>query len=165
MEAALFSAGRPLAIEEIVEAVPLTRQQVEKAIAVLMDDYARRGSAGQTAMEVARAGDKYVMQLRSAYAGYGKKLSGMEVPQHLLKTLSLVAYYQPVTQADMKDMVGSKIYDHVRELSNLGFLRARDHGRTKLLEVTTYFYEYFGFDTTDREKIKEYLKKRIKGQR
>jgi len=165
VEAALFSAGRPLAIEEIVEAVPLTRRKVERALAALMEDYAQRGGADQTAMEVARAGDKYVMQLRSAYADYGKKLSGMEVPLHLLKTLSLIAYYQPVTQADMKDMVGGKIYDHVKELGELGFLRVRDHGRTKMLEATTYFYEYFGFDTTDRDKIKEYLKKRIKGQR
>jgi len=165
VEAALFSAGRPLAIEEMVEILHLTEKKVRKAIELLIKDYQKRGETETTALEVARAGDRYAMQLRSKYTPYGKQLSEMEVPERLLKTVSLIAYYQPVKQSDMKDMIGGKIYDHVKELLDLDFIRAKNYGRTKLLEVTTYFYEYFGFETTDRKKIKEYLKKKIKSQR
>jgi segregation and condensation protein B len=165
VEAVLFSAGRPLAIEEIAATIRLSEKKVLQAIESLIEEYRTRGEAGSTAIEVARAGDKYAMQLSTQFASYGQQLADMEVSERLLKTVSLIAYYQPVRQSDMKDMIGGKIYDHVKELVDSGFVRAKPHGRTKMLEVTTYFYEYFGFDSTDRNHIKEYLKKKVKSQR
>lgn len=161
VEAALFSAGRPLAVEELCEALDMDEQDLLEAIEHLQEEYAAAAERDETAMEVARAGDKYVMQLRSTYASYGHKLSPREVPRKLLKTVSLIAYYQPVKQSDVRDMIGSKVYDHVPELEELGFIRAKPHGRTKMLEATDYFYEYFGFETTDREKIREQLRQRM----
>ena len=164
VEAALFSAGRPLSMEELCEALDLREKAVGAAIEHLQREYAAAAEQDQTALEVARAGDKYVMQLRSKYASSGQKLSPREVPAKLLKTVSLIAYYQPVTQSDVRDMIGSKVYDHVPELEELGFVRAKPHGRTKLLEATDYFYEYFGFETTDKDKIREQLKQRMQQQ-
>jgi segregation and condensation protein B len=163
VEAALFSAGRPLSVEELCEALDLGEKDVVKAIEHLQQEYMAAAEKDATALEVVRAGDKYVMQLRSKYASYGQQLSPREVPQKLLKTVSLIAYYQPVKQSDVRDMVGSKVYDHVPELEELGFVRARPHGRTKMLEATEYFYEYFGLETTDREKIREQLRQRMQG--
>ncbi|MEA2055030.1 MAG: SMC-Scp complex subunit ScpB [Candidatus Thermoplasmatota archaeon] len=162
VEAALFSAGRPISVDEICDVIHLKKREVVGAVTSLMDEYETRGKKGETSIEVSKAGDKYAMQLRSEYAEYGKKLSGTEVPKKLLKTVSLIAYYQPVVQSEIKNMVGSKIYEHARELEEFGFIKSRKHGRTKILETTTYFYEYFGFDTTDRGKIREYLKNKIK---
>ncbi|MCD6147141.1 MAG: SMC-Scp complex subunit ScpB [Thermoplasmata archaeon] len=162
VEAALFSAGRPVSVEEICDATNLGKKEVTKAISSLIEEYKSRGEKGETPIEVSKAGEKYAMQLRAEYAEYGKKLSGMEVPKKLLKTVSLIVYYQPVAQSELKNMVGSVVYDHVKELEELGFIKSKKHGRTKILEATSYFYEYFGFETTDREKIKEYLKEKIK---
>ncbi len=161
VEAALFSAGRPLSTEELSEALDMSDKAVVQAIEQLQQEYAAAAEEDATAMEVARAGDKWVMQLRSRYASYGQQLSPREVPRKLLKTVSLIAYYQPVKQSDVRDMIGSKVYDHVPELEDLGFIRATPHGRTKLLEATDYFYEYFGFETTDREQIREQLRQRM----
>lgn len=164
VEAALFSAGRPLSLEELCEALDMKEKAVRSAIEHLQEEYRAAGEKDETAMEVARAGDKWVMQLRSKYASSGQKLSPREVPKKLLKTVSLIAYYQPVKQSDVRDMLGSKVYDHVPELEELGFVRGRPHGRTKLLEATDYFYEYFGFETTDKEKIRDQLKQRMQQQ-
>jgi len=162
VEAALFSAGRPVSVEDICDATNLGKKDVMNAISSLIEEYKSRAENDGTSIEVSRAGEKYAMQLRAEYAEYGKKLSGMEVPKKLLKTVALIAYYQPVEQSEMKNMVGSSIYEHVKELEQLGFIKSKKHGRTKILETTTYFYEYFGFETTDREKIKKYLKEKIK---
>ncbi len=161
VEAALFSAGRPLSVEELSEALDMKDNAVVKAIEHLQQEYSAATENDETAMEVARAGDKWVMQLRSTYTPYGQKLSPREVPTKLLKTVSLIAYYQPVKQSDVRDMIGSKVYDHVPELEELGFVRATPHGRTKMLEATDYFYEYFGLETTDREQVREQLRQRM----
>jgi len=161
VEAALFSAGRAVAIDEIQDATSLKKKEVEEALRNLVEEYEKRLKKGETSLEIAKAGEKYVMQVSAEYAEYGKKLAKMEVPKKLLKTLSLIAYYQPIKQSEIKGMVGSIIYEHVKELKNLGLIKTRKSGRTFVIEATEYFYEYFGFDTTDKEKIKEYLIKKL----
>ena len=42
-----------------------------------------------------------------------------------------------------------------------GFIKTRKEGRTKVIEASQYFYEYFGFDVRDKEKIKEVLYKKL----
>ncbi len=163
VEAALFSAGRAVSIDELQDATSLRRKEVEKALKLLIGEYKKRLENGETALEISKAGEKYVMQLNSKYAKYGKKLAKMEVPKKLLKTLSLIAYYQPIKQSELKGMIGGIVYEHIKELKNLGLIKTKKSGRTFIIETTEYFYEYFGFDTTNKEKIKKYLMKKIMG--
>ena len=161
VEAALFSAGRAIAIQEIQDATSLKKEEIKNALNLLMTEYGKKKAKGETSLEISRAGDKYVMQLDTKYAQYGKKLAKMEVPKKLLKVLSLIVYYQPVKQSELKGMIGSGIYEHVRELKNLGLIKAKKAGRTFCLETTSYFYEYFGFATTNKEKIRKLVVKKL----
>ena len=163
VEAALFSAGRAVAIEEIQDATSLKKEEIGKALVLLIEEFKKRSEKEETSLEISKAGEKYVMQLRANYAQYGKKLAKMEVPKKLLKALSLVVYYQPVKQSELKGMIGSSVYEYVKELKDLGFIKAKKAGRTYSLEVTEYFYEYFGFDTTDKEEIRRYVVKKLQG--
>jgi segregation and condensation protein B len=161
VEAALFSAGRAIAIQEIQDATSLKKEEIKNALNLLITEYRKKKAKDETSFEISRAGDKYVMQLDTKYAQYGKKLAKMEVPKRLLKVLSLIVYYQPVKQSELKGMIGSSIYEHVRELKNLGLIKAKKAGRTFCLETTNYFYEYFGFDTTNKEKIRKLVVKKL----
>jgi segregation and condensation protein B len=58
-------------------------------------------------------------------------------------------------------MFGSKVYDHVKVLIELGLIHSKLDGRTSILTTTHQFAEYFGIDTTDREKIKLWLMKKV----
>lgn len=152
VEAILFAAGKPVSKEEIRKFV---KGDVEKIIEDLKKEYEK------SAIEIQEINGKYVMQLRNEYAEYAKKFAPMEISKSLLKTLAIIAYHQPVKQSELKKIIGSQIYEHVKELKKRGFIRTRKEGRTKLIELTTYFYEYFGFDKKEKEKIREILYKRI----
>jgi chromosome segregation and condensation protein ScpB len=54
-------------------------------------------------------------------------------------------------------MIGQKIYDHVKELLELGLLMAQKEGRTKLLSTSSSFPEYFGLSTTNTDEIRNFL--------
>jgi hypothetical protein len=45
----------------------------------------------------------------------------------------------------------------VKALHELGLVRKRDSGRTKIITTTERFSEYFGISTTDREEIKKWM--------
>ncbi|SRR5581483_2605664 len=157
VEAALFSAGKPVSVEEIAENAGLDKRKVPGALKELQARYA----AAHSALEIGRAGDKWGMQVRTAYAPSTTKLAPMEIPLKLLKTLALIAYHQPVLQSDLKDMVGPKVYDHIAELTEAGLVRKRVHERSFLLVTSERFPEYFGIPAADREGIKHFLADKV----
>jgi segregation and condensation protein B len=158
VEAALFSSGKPVSVEEIAENTGLARQQVPKLLKELQARYAQPGASS---LEVARAGEKWAMQVQTRYAPSTVKLAPMEIPLKLLKTLALIAYHQPVLQSDLKEMVGDKAYDHIRELKELGLIKKRSHERSFMVVTSERFPEYFGIPAADREGIKTFLAEKV----
>jgi len=156
IEAALFSAGRALDAGEISEATGLRKPEIRTAVRKLM----RRYRKAETSLEVVKIGSKYSMQLKTDYGEHARKLARADIPGKLLKTLALIAYHQPLRQSKLREMIGDKVYDHVKELHELRLVRAVRDGRTKLLYTTKLFPEYFGIDATKKDAIKRYLAKR-----
>ncbi len=157
MEAALFSAGKPLSVEEIAENTGVPKRQVRTALEKLAAYYKEIDSS----LEVGKAGARWAMQVRALYAPRTTKLAPMEVSIKTIKTLALIAYHQPLLQSDLMEMVGAKVYDHVKELVALGLIRKRAHERSYMLVTTERFPEYFGIAATDREEIKQYLARKV----
>lgn len=157
IEASLFSAGKPLSPKEIAEALNLPEETILEVLNRLIKSYSRKDSA----IEIAKMGNKYGMQVRPNLAEYIKSLAEMEIPVKVLKTAALIAYHQPIKQSDLQEMFGSKVYDHVKELAELGLVKRREEGRTVILTTTSQFAEYFGINTTDREKIKQLLTEKV----
>ncbi|MEM4728643.1 MAG: SMC-Scp complex subunit ScpB [Thermoplasmata archaeon] len=153
VEAALFSAGRPVSVEELREATGLEADVIRSALKKLIRSSKKRDSA----IEVVRAGAKYCMQVRKELVPSVTKLAKTDIPRRLLKTLALIAYHQPVKQSALLAMVGPKVYDHVKELHKLGMILESPSGQTKILTTSARFPEYFGIKTTKREEIKKWM--------
>jgi len=157
VEAALYSAGKALAPEEIAHTTGLPVETVREALAALVKAYEAQGSA----IEVARIGEKWTMQIRSAYAEKAQTFAPPEIPIDLLKTAALVAYHQPIRQSDLVRMVGSKAYEHVRALTDLNLITTRPEGQTLELKTSPGFPEFFGLPVSDREEMKLLLAERV----
>ncbi len=156
VEGVLFSAERPLRAVDIEEATGFGRRQVTKALRKLASDYRRRN----TSLEVVKVGSRWTMQVRSEYTPSVRAVATPEVDPKYLRTLALIAYHQPVLQADLQQMLGPKVYDHVRELKALGLISARRKGSTLELTTTQRFPEYFGIESARREDIKRFMAER-----
>ena len=157
VEAALFSAGRPVSVEELQEATGLEPELIRQTLRKLI----RSSKNRDTSLEVTKAGGKYAMQLKAELVPAAAKLAQMDIPRRLLKTLALIAYHQPVKQSEVLEMVGPKVYDQVRELVELGLVVAVPRASTKSLTTTQRFLEYFGIPSTRRDRIKRYLAERM----
>jgi segregation and condensation protein B len=158
IEASLFSAGRPVSVDELAERLGMDRGLIEKNLKKLTTAYSNNDSA----LEIIKAGNKFSMQVKSKLAEYVKSFAQMEIPEKVLKTAALIAYHQPIKQSELQDMFGSKVYDHVKELGERGLIKRRHEGRTIVITTTSSFSEYFGIDTTDKEKIKKWISKKVK---
>jgi len=157
IEAALFSAGRPLSIRELQELTGMDKNEVTSSLRSLVQSYRKR----ETSLEISRVGRKYTMKLRESYAKPVRSLATPDIPRKLWKTLALIAYHEPVKQSELQTMLGSRIYDHVRELRELNMITMKADGNTRIISTTHLFPEYFGIESGDKEKIKMYLAKRV----
>ena len=153
VEAAVFSAGKALLSEEIAQTTGLPLDTVRAALAALAAAYDDRGSA----IEVARIGDKWTMQIRAEYVEKAQTFAPPEIPMDVLKTAALIAYHQPVRQSEVVRMVGSKGYDHVRALLERSLITANPVGQTLELRTSPGFAEFFGLPVSDREGLKRLL--------
>jgi segregation and condensation protein B len=157
VEAALFTAGKPVSLEDISVSTGIDISLVALYIKKLISSYSRR----ETSLEVIKAGKKYSLRIREPYVERISALAEPEVSPKLLKTAALIAYHQPMKQADLVEMYGSKIYDHVKELVSLGLVRTRKEGSTKILTTTHRFSEVFGISSISKKKVKDHVKERV----
>ena len=158
VESVLFSAGHPVSCKEIGIATGLSGQKVHGILRQLMKEYAEKKD---TAMEIVKAGDKYVMQVKEAFAESSMMIAEPELSSDLLKTLSLIAFHQPVKQSNLRRLSGEKIYEHVDILSSLKLIQTKKHRQTEMITLTKHFPEYFGLDVTKPEDIRTYLMERL----
>ncbi len=158
IEALLFAAGKPLTVHQLVASLGNGEwKDVQEGLKRLHRIYSSR----LTALEVTRAGDGWVIQVRKAYLPTARTVATPELPRRLLKTLALIAYHQPVLQSRLMRMLGDSVYDDVPRLRDLGFVRASEKSNTLELSTSSRFAEYFGFDTTDKAKLKRLLGKNL----
>ena len=143
IEAALYSAGRPLTIDEIVKASGIdSRERIKRLLSELIN----KTKIAFKALEIAKLEDgTYVFQLKPSYAPIIKKFSNKpQISNSVMKTLSYVAYEQPVTSKRLVEIRGSKVYMHLKELQDLEFISNKSSGRVKVYNTTPKFKNYFG---------------------
>ncbi len=79
-----------------------------------------------------------------------------------LKTLSYIAYRQPVPQSHVIDVRGHHAYQHLRQLEDLGLINREKTGRTKVIRTTEFFADYFSL-SHDLRAMKQQLKRIFEG--
>jgi segregation and condensation protein B len=147
VEAALFVSGDALS-ESQLRGLISQPSKTKDMMNELMQEYKDENRA----MEIVDIGGRYVMQVKPAYGEFVKHLVQKELGDPLLRTLSIIAYNQPLTQADVVRAMGNRAYERIRELKKCGFIKTKQHGHTKLIETTRAFEEYFNLKSKESEK-------------
>jgi len=160
IESILFSASKPVSVNEIKETTGLTPNKIKKILDELIDDYNVKRK-DETSVEIVKAGEKYTMQVKKKYVDQSIMIAKPEINSNLLKTLTLIAFHQPLKQSNLRRMIGVKAYEHVDELTTLKLVYSKKHGSTEMLTTTKLFPEYFGIDSTKPEEIRDFLIKKV----
>lgn len=150
IEAALFAAGTTVTAETLMKISGLSKKEISVLVAELKEEYAARGSG----IEIADLSGRFVMQIKPEFAEKVKDVAPKELTSPQLKTLSIIAYHQPVTKAEVVEMRGGNAYEHISELHERGFIDLQPHGRTKMMTTTKLFAEYFGISSNDSADVR-----------
>ncbi|MCW4004860.1 MAG: SMC-Scp complex subunit ScpB [Candidatus Bathyarchaeota archaeon] len=157
VEAALYVAGRPLDLNELCQVLgSRSKKRAMKYAEILKEEYATRN----TALEIlALKDERYVLQVKAEFTPLIKKLVNRPLlSSGPLKTLSYIAYRQPISQKRVIEVRGQHAYGHVKLLKDMGLIAAERSGRSLALKTTDYFADYFGL-TQDTSTLKRDLRR------
>lgn len=154
IEAALYSAGRPLSLDELIRASGTNSKEKTHRV---VNELAKKANSTFRAIEIVQLEDgKFVLQLRPQYTPLVRKFAQHPLlPSGALKTLSYIAYEQPVTSKRLVQIRGSQVYSHIKVLEQLQFVEHENLGRLKVYRTTPKFQNYFGI--TDINAVKNKL--------
>lgn len=143
MEAALYVSGRPLDLRTLASVVgSRSKKRIRKLATALVENYKNR----QTAIEILEVeGERFVMQLKTDYTGKVRKLSTRPLlSAGPLKTLSYIAFRQPILQTQVIEVRGNHSYKHLKQLEDMELISRDGIGKNKLIKTTQFFADYFG---------------------
>jgi len=160
IEAALYSAGRPLKIEELIRA---SGTESRTKTYNILNNLMKKSKSTFKAIEIVTLPDgSFVFQLKPEYSSTVRKYASKPVlPKATLKTLSYIAYMQPISSKQLVETRGSGVYSHLKELRQLDFINHQNVGRLRIFNTTEKFQKYFGIHG-DVENLKEKLFSKIR---
>ena len=160
LESALYSAGRPLTIEELIKAAGTESRQ--KTMAVL-ESIIKKMKNTFKAIEIVTLPDgSYVFQLKPEYSASVRKYASKPLLSRATqKTLSYIALEQPISSKQLLEVRGSGVYGQLKELRQLNFIEHQSVGRLRIYSTTEKFQKYFGIEG-DVNALKQKLFKKIR---
>jgi|GEM_PF-119445 segregation and condensation protein B len=151
VEALILASPEPLSAARVAEIAPeCTPALVKELVAELNEQYLKT----ERAFEIWEVAGGYQVRTRAEFSGYLQKLQKqrpLRLSGAALETLSIVAYKQPATRAEIEHVRGVDVGAVVKSLLERGLMKIDGHkevpGRPMLYSTTRRFLEVFGLQS------------------
>jgi segregation and condensation protein B len=158
IEALLIASGRPITVDEIVQCLSLSdRDRVHRTLREIQDDL-RDEKRGFELVEVARG---WQFRTSPICAPWVKRLiqnKPVKLSKAALEALSIVAYQQPLTRAEVEHLRGVDTGSVLRALVDQNLICISKHkiGSALVYETTDHFLSIFGLrDLADLPHLRD----------
>ncbi|MFA7201454.1 MAG: SMC-Scp complex subunit ScpB [Candidatus Paceibacterota bacterium] len=144
LEAILFLYGEPVSRDMIMRLLQVSSEQVSEIIRAFQETL----MDSQRGLLLLEKGDAYMLITKPQFApfleSFVKDSLKEELTPSAVETLSLVAYFGPITRAQIDYIRGVNSSFMLRNLLVRGLVERTSKGNTYLYEVTTDFLTHLG---------------------
>ena len=147
VECLLFVTNRPLSLLELSEIAGDTQENVQKAVDEIGADLASKNSS----IQVAKVAEGIQFATNEGYGYWVKKLykdqTLFRLSQSAMETLSIIAYKQPITRAEIEEIRGVEVIGVLETLMERKLAKVAGRketvGRPLLYATTQDFLKHF----------------------
>ena len=151
IEAILFSAGRIVSEEELMLALEIDKEQIEKIIRNMQEEYKTRG------IEIIKVENGYQLCSKKEYYDYIYPILDKRAKPNLstaaLETLAIIAYNPRTTRAEIEAIRGVNSDGTIYKLLDYGLIedagKADLPGKPTTYKTTSEFLKMFGYETLE----------------
>ena len=152
IEAILFSAGRIVTQEELILVLELNKEQIEPIIKQMQEEYKNRG------IELIKVENGYQLCSKKEYYEYIYPILDKRAKPNLstaaLETLSIIAYNQRATRAEIEAIRGVNSDGTIYKLLEYGLIedagKADLPGKPTTYKTTPEFLKMFGYESLEK---------------
>ena len=153
IEAILFASGVSVELSRLAQALEITEEEAEKAVAGLIEDY----NSAQRGITIIKLKNSYQMVSRKEYAPQIRTVMDLRrntpLSQAALEVLAVVAYNQPVTKAFVEQVRGVDCSGVIGSLTAKGLVEEKGRlelpGRPLLYGTTEHFLRCFNISSIE----------------
>lgn len=148
LEAALYVAEEPLNSDQIADLMNLGSKGF---VQTLIGKFEKDLESDDRGVELIKTDKGYELQVKKKFVKEVKEYAPhQDISDAKLRTLSIIAYNAPVKQSKIIDVRGNRAYRQIKELEERGLIASSKEGRTKVLDITDEFLEYFELESIDQ---------------
>lgn len=149
LEAALLISEGAIPAKKLVQVARLIDvKEVQQLVQILNESYDR----SRTAFRIEQTANGYVLMTRASLSPWLERLHNrqaeLKLSSPMMETLTIIAYQQPVTRADVEAIRGVQSSEMIRQLMDRGLVRIGGEddslGRPFLYETTRQFLSMYG---------------------
>ncbi len=149
VEAILFTVGKEISTERLASLSALEVKEVEQIMAELASEYAQRDHA----LKIEARDKAWKLTVKDEFVPLVSGIvTSTEMEKPLMDTLAVIAWKYPIVQSDIIKLRGSGAYEHMRELTERGFILKEKEGRTFKIKLTPKFFEYFDLPSAEAKE-------------
>jgi segregation and condensation protein B len=138
VEAILFLSDKPRGADSIAKQASADLDLIRQVLAELVEEY--EGRQGGITIDCSNG---YCMQIADRYEDLTGDILPIALRTAVLRTLSTIALKEPILQKDLVTIRGGGVYEHVKELGEMGLVKKTKDGHQNLLHTTKFFSENF----------------------
>ncbi|MFA5333837.1 MAG: SMC-Scp complex subunit ScpB [Candidatus Nanoarchaeia archaeon] len=154
IEALLFIISKGLSADELCQKTNCTKQEAINILNELKSEY----EANDKAFTILNLNNVYRMTVhRELINGVDELIPG-DISKSLIKTLSVIAWKQGISQGEVVRIRGNKAYEHIKSLGEMGFVNSAPDGKSYKLTLGEKFFEYFNIQKGEEKFIFEQFK-------
>lgn len=155
IEGVLLVAGEPLSLDRLLAVFPEEERPERATVREVLEQLAAECEGRAVELKEVASGFRY--QVRESLSGWVAQLWEERPPRYsraLLETLSLIAYRQPITRAEIEDIRGVTVSTHImKTLQEREWVRVVGHrdvpGKPAMYATTRQFLDYFNLKSLD----------------
>ncbi len=138
IEAILFLSDKPRGVESIADQAEADVDLVRECLIQLVQEYENRGGGISIDTE-----NGYCMQISDEFESLTENILPIEIRTAVLRTLSTIALKEPILQKDLVTIRGGGVYEHVKELIEMGLVKKSKDSNSHILHTSKFFQENF----------------------
>lgn len=168
VEAIIFASDKPISADKIAKYLEIEKEVIEEVIDFLMEYYKGNDNRG---IEIKEVAEGFFFGTKNTFAPHLKKIvlgKEAQLSKSLMETLSIIAFKQPITRAEIEHLRGVDSSNAIRGLLEKKLIKIVGRkdvpGRPHVYGTTKEFLLAFGLknlsDLPNLREIKEMEKER-----
>lgn len=157
VEAVLFTVGKRISLDDIKK---LSGVKETKILNHYLQELKEKYEKSDSSLRLIEDGEFWKMGVKEEFGHIVENIvTETELSKSVMETLAVIAWKHPSLQSEVVHVRTNKAYDDIKELEELGFITRVKYGRTRKINLTEKFFNYFDLPTHKKEK--EILKKLV----